>query len=97
MRWIALFFLIISATVAVVLLLTTNDLSVNVNYLLGEAEVRLPHIILFTLMVGLLFGLLIGGISYLRVRNELRKVRKECKRHEQELQNLRALPVSDKI
>ena len=72
-----------------------NSQPITVDYLLGEQEI--PLIVL--LVVTLLFGFLLAYIAMLpratRRRAELQRLKRKLHNAEQEVRNLRNLPIQD--
>jgi len=54
-------------------------------------------VLLITLLLGVLIGVLVMSVSNLRRRRELARARKEILKLNEEVQNLRALPIKDSI
>lgn len=72
-----------------------NPEKVGISYYFGSIEYYLSVLLLLALLVGILLGLMANLTTVLRVKAELRKVRKRTATLEQELTNLRALPIRD--
>jgi len=72
-----------------------NDGVISINYFIGEREIRLTYLLLACFTIGALMGLLLLSGSYLKMRLELRKLRNAVSINNQELANLRELPVKD--
>ena len=62
---------------------------------LGQLDVPLALLLVAALAVGALLGSLIGFGRVLRVRREMAKLRRESRATEEEVRNLRALPLRD--
>ncbi|HEC12881.1 MAG TPA: LapA family protein [Acidiferrobacteraceae bacterium] len=79
-------------------LVIKNPAEVELNYYFGlHWTGPLTLVILGAVFVGLLLGLMGSLVMVLRVRRELAQVRRANKRMEQELLNLRSLPIKDAI
>ena len=72
-----------------------NDGIITMNYFIGEAEIRLTYLLLACIIFGSLMSLLLVSGNYLKMRLELRRLRNAVSLKNQELSNLRALPVKD--
>ena len=72
-----------------------NDGIILINYFIGESEIRLTYLLLACFTIGGLIGLLLISGSYLRLRLQNRKLRKTVSVNNQEISNLRELPVKD--
>ena len=73
-----------------------NAQIVNVDYYFGlHWEGPLSLLLLSTLTLGALLGLLAGLGMYVRIQRQLVRTRREVRAMEQEVQNLRALPIKD--
>jgi putative membrane protein len=68
---------------------------VSVNYYVGQLDVPLSLLLVSALAVGALFGSLVGVGRVLRVRREMARLRRETRATEEEVRNLRALPLRD--
>ncbi|NOZ10095.1 MAG: LapA family protein [Gammaproteobacteria bacterium] len=79
-------------------LVIKNPAEVELNYYFGiHWTGPLTLVILGAVFMGLVLGLLGSLVMMLRVRRELAQVRRANKRMEQELLNLRSLPIKDAI
>ena len=76
-----------------ILFAQANSALVTVDYYLGAVESQLASALLGALFVGLVMGVVVGLTLSLKSRSELRKSGRRLKALEQELDNLRALPV----
>lgn len=72
-----------------------NDGIINMNYFIGESEIRLTYLLLACIIFGSLMSLIMLSGSYLKMRFELRKLRNSVAVQNEELSNLRALPVKE--
>lgn len=72
-----------------------NAEQVRLNYYFGQAELPLALVIVGTLVVGALLGLLAATWMLLARKHENRRLRRRLKLAEQEIHNLRELPVRD--
>jgi putative membrane protein len=75
-----------------------NGQSVDLNYYFGIAwHAPLSLMLLAAVVIGALIGYLIGLRRVFRVRRELAKARRQIRDVEEEVQNLRSLPIKDAI
>jgi putative membrane protein len=72
-----------------------NAEPVTVNYYFGTRELPLSFVLVVMLVLGALFGVLAGLAHAFKLRREIHRLRKEHRLVEQELANLRALPIKD--
>lgn len=72
-----------------------NAAPVNVDYYFGTAELPLVLLLVCALALGALLGTLVGLGRVLRYRRELGRLRRSVRETEQEVRNLRALPLKD--
>jgi len=68
---------------------------VNIDYLLGQAEVRLHWLVYAALVSGWLLGILSLVGPLIRLAASRRRLREQVRLMETELDNLRRLPISD--
>ena len=73
-----------------------NAQIVNVDYYFGlHWEGSLSLLLLSTMTLGVLLGLVVGLGMYVRMQRQLVRARREIREIEQEVKNLRALPIKD--
>lgn len=72
-----------------------NASPVLINYYVGTSKVPLSLLLVLSLILGIFLGMLISLLPYLRVHNKNRRLRQRLKIVEQELTNLRAIPLKD--
>jgi len=72
-----------------------NDGIIKMNYFIDEAEIRLTYLLLACIIFGSLMSLLLLSGNYFKMRFEIRRLRNTVSMKDQELSNLRALPVKD--
>lgn len=72
-----------------------NAESVTVNYYFGSSELPLSFILAVMLVFGAVLGAFAGLGHSFRLRREIHRLRKENRIAEQELANLRSLPIKD--
>ncbi len=73
-----------------------NAGDVHLNYYFGEAVLPLALVVVATLMVGALLGLLPAIGVILARKHDNNRLRRRLQLAEQEIQNLRELPVRDR-
>lgn len=72
-----------------------NSQIVTINYYLGETTLHLPILLLFTLLIGVVFGLIIALPTLLKKKNTARHLKQKIKQAEQEISNLRNIPIKE--
>ena len=72
-----------------------NDGIITINYFIGESDLRLTYLLLACFAIGGLMGFLMLLGNYLKLKLELRKLKSTISINNQELSNLRELPVKD--
>jgi putative membrane protein len=72
-----------------------NASPVLINYYVGSSKVPLSLLLVLSLILGILLGMLISVVPYLRLHNKNRRLRQRLKIVEEEVINLRALPLKD--
>ena len=88
--------LILAVLLVGVTFTTKNAQVVELNYYFGvHWETPLSFMLLTTLTVGLALGLLASLAMQARMQRQLLQVRRENRQLEQEVNNLRALPIRD--
>lgn len=89
-------FLILAVLLVGVTFTTKNAQVVELNYYLGiHWTTPLSFMLLTTFTVGIVFGLLACLAMLARMQRQLLRVRRENRQLEQEVNNLRALPIRD--
>jgi putative membrane protein len=73
-----------------------NPQQVTLNYLLGSLQLPLALLVVLVLAVGAVLGLLVAGFLILRLKRDNRRLRRASRQAEQEVANLRALPIKDR-
>lgn len=72
-----------------------NDAPVVVDYYLGVGVISLPLLLVLTLCLGMFLGV-VGGLGWVfHARRDLGRARREMRRSNQELENLRTMPLKD--
>lgn len=73
-----------------------NPTTVTIDYWIAKKTLALPLLVVWVFIVGLVVGLLLSGLSLFQARLKNRKLSSRLKLLEQEVQNLRAIPLRDK-
>jgi putative membrane protein len=72
-----------------------NMESIHIDYYFGERDIPLPLLLIATLGVGALLGVLASLGSYLRLKHQNAELRRKISLAQEELKNLRAIPIKD--
>ena len=72
-----------------------NYQPVEINYYEFQWQVSLAFALFIAMALGVVVGALASVLATWRVRRELARSRRDLKRMEQEIDNLRALPIRD--
>ena len=72
-----------------------NPQRITINYYIDTKSIHLPLILLATLLVGAILGIIAMLPSVFRNKNSSRRLRQRVKQIEQEVQNLRTIPIKD--
>lgn len=72
-----------------------NSEPVTINYYLGASQLPLSMALVITLITGCLLGMFSAVMLYLKVKFENKRLRSRVKVVEQEVENLRAIPIRD--
>jgi len=70
-----------------------NSEPVILHYYLGDQQLPLSLLLACSFAVGLLFGMLVISIKLMRAKSNTRRIKKKLKLAEQEIANLRVIPV----
>jgi len=89
-------FIILLVLLLVLFFTILNGDPVTVNYYLAEVQAPLALVIILALVSGAILGLISSVFVIMATRHEVSKLRREIKHTEQELMNLRTLPIKDK-
>ena len=89
-------FIILLVLLVVLFFTTLNDTSVTVNYYFADIQAPLALVIILALVAGAILGLISSMFVIIAARHEASKLRRDMKHAEQELINLRSLPIKDK-
>jgi len=91
-----LYIFLFSVLILVLSFSVNNSHPVTLNYYIGESELPLALLMVFTLSAGALLGVLAVMRPMLASRMEVSKLRRQLRHSEQELNNLRSLPVKER-
>ncbi len=72
-----------------------NAASVVINFYFATISIPVSVLIILMLGVGLLIGFFIASFRYWRLKSECRRLKNQLKLTEQEIKNLRTIPVTD--
>lgn len=89
-------FIILLVLLLVLFFTILNNEPVTVNYYMGEIDAPLALVIILSLASGAVLGLIFSLFAIMSARHEVSKLRREIKHTEQELMNLRNMPIKDK-
>ncbi len=95
MRALVQFFLVILFLGLTAAFAALNDGVILINYFVGEGEIRLTYLLLACFAGGAIMALLLVSGTYLKSRLEIRRLKNTININNQELANLRELPVKD--
>ena len=94
MRYIVAIFWIIIIILAIIFV-AMNSSTVPLNYYVGKSSIYLPLLLFITLVVGAFLGICAMLPLWLRAKNQKRKIKGRLRDAEQELKNLRNIPIKD--
>ncbi|WP_126455424.1 LapA family protein [Sulfuriflexus mobilis] len=89
-------FIILLVLLLVLFFTILNGEPVTVNYYFGEVRAPLALTIILALVGGAILGLISSVVIIMSTRHEVSKLRRQIKHTEQELTNLRTMPIKDK-
>ncbi len=72
-----------------------NEQVITLNYFVGMMDTRLTFVIISCFILGMIFSMLLVVSYVVRLRLEQRRLRTSLRIKEQELNNLRELPLQD--
>lgn len=72
-----------------------NDTVVTIDYYLGTIDVSLSVVVIASLLIGAFLGMITSLGIIMPLRRERSKLRKTVKTVEQEVSNLRSIPLKD--
>lgn len=74
-----------------------NEQVISMNYFIGTMDTPLTFVIIVCFILGMLFSFLIIVTYIIRLRWQQRRMKQSLRLKDQELNNLRAMPVKDSI
>ena len=72
-----------------------NSASVPLNYYLGKVDLPLALVVVGSLALGAILGVLVSLGIVLRLKRQVRRLRRQVQTAEKEVANLRAIPLKD--
>ena len=72
-----------------------NSQNLTINYYVNTSTIHLPVLLLIALVVGAFLGVLAMLPSFIKSKHSSRRLKNKVKQIEQEVQNLRAIPLKD--
>lgn len=72
-----------------------NATSVVVNFYFSTITIPVSVLMILTLGIGLMTGFMTASFRYWRLKSECRRLKNQLKLTEQEIKNLRTIPVTD--
>lgn len=94
LKTITYVFLMATLVVAIVFAVTNYD-AVTIDYFFGERQIPLSILIFLIFLLGLLFGLALDSLILLRQRSQIQRLKKKIVAVDEELNNLRKMPLKD--
>lgn len=79
-----------------VFFITLNTVPVRLDYYFGKTELSLSALIVICLVVGAILGLLAVFGNYIRIKRANTRMKKDIQLLQEEVYNLRRLPLRDK-
>ncbi len=96
MRIISYFFLLIIVIFGITFA-TLNSESVTINYYFGQATLALSLLLVLTFALGCLIGMIVGFWLLIKAKIITYRLRQRLTLAEKEIENLRAIPLQDKV
>ncbi|OGO90981.1 MAG: hypothetical protein A3F10_02115 [Coxiella sp. RIFCSPHIGHO2_12_FULL_42_15] len=72
-----------------------NSHTVTINYYVNETTIHIAILLLMTLVMGVFLGIIAMLPALIRNKNNHRRLRHRIKQIEQEVNNLRAIPIKE--
>lgn len=72
-----------------------NSSYVSFDYYFGKLNISLSLLLVYTLIIGVALGMLVLTGSLLRLKRKNHQLKKQLKQAEQEIENIRSLPMRD--
>lgn len=89
---VVLFILLLILSTVFVL---NNDQILSINYLLGKTEMSVSTLVFWASLTGFLLGLLAISIALVKTRLQLKRTQSKLQKAQQEVNNLRTMPIKD--
>ncbi len=96
MRIISYFFLIVIILFGMTFA-TLNSESVTINYYLGQSSMPLSLLLVFAFASGCMVGMVVGFWLLIKAKISNYRMRQQLNLAEKEINNLRAIPLQDKV
>lgn len=96
MRIISFFFLIVIVLFGMTFA-TLNSESVTINYYLGQATLPISLLLVLVFAFGCLIGMVVGFWLVIKAKIHNYRMRQRLSLAEKEIENLRAIPLQDKV
>lgn len=96
MRIISYFFLLIIILFGMTFA-TLNSESVTINYYVGVSSVPLSLLLVLVFAFGCLIGMMVGLWLLMKSKMKCYRLRQRLQLAEKEIENLRAIPLQDKV
>lgn len=94
MRFVATIFWIFIIVLAIIFALL-NSHSVPIHFYFKAYNIYMPFLLLIVLAVGAVLGILALLPALLRAKSNIRKLKQRMRQSEQEVKNLRTIPIKD--
>lgn len=94
MRYVSYIIIIILILLGITFAVLNSD-KVTVHYYAGQRDLPLSLLMALSFAIGILFGFLVMLPKIFRHRFNARRLRKKLKHAEEEIENLRKMPVKD--
>ena len=94
-RKIPAFVIVVVVFIAGLAFAAENAHQVELNYFVGSAEWALSLVLVVAVLVGVLLGALVSVIPVLKMKSQIRSLRRSEAVAREEIRNLRTLPIKD--
>lgn len=95
MRIISYIFLLLIVLLGVTFATLNSDV-VPINYYVGHRNMPLSLLLVLVFTSGCILGILVTGWIFIKIKMKNRRLRKQLRLAEKEVENLRAIPLQDK-
>lgn len=96
MRIISIFFLLIIVIFGITFA-TLNSESVTINYYVGQSSLPLSLLLVLVFALGCLIGIIVGFWLLIKAKMSNYRLRQRLTLAEKEIDNLRTMPLQDKV